>query len=113
MIFMGNSVRAMIVWGIVAIVIMLLSYLLIVRPILNETDETIDRSFQQSQELSESIQENVNESLDEAQALQDEANQGSGGKNKGAESGGTSASELSEQIQDQVNQELEDAGVAP
>ena len=117
MIFMGGGARAMIVWGIVSIVILLLSYLLIVKPILDDTDEQIDRAFNQSeqiqdeafdnaQELQESIQENVDESLEQGQ--------GGGKAEKGDNaSGGASASELQEQIQDQVNQQLEDAGVAP
>ena len=66
----------MIVWGIVSIVILLLSYLLIVKPILDDTDEQIDRAFDQSEqiqenafdsaeELQDSIQDDVNESIEE------------------------------------------------
>jgi uncharacterized protein with von Willebrand factor type A (vWA) domain len=117
MIFMGGGAKAVAVWGIVSIIILLVSYLLIVKPILDDTDEQIDRAFNQSeqiqgeafdnaQELQESIQENVDESLDQGQ--------GGGKAEKGDNaSGGASASELQEQIQDQVNQQLEDAGVAP
>ena len=80
MIFMGNSARAMIVWGIVSIVILLISYLLIVKPILDDTDEQIDRAFDQSEQLqedafdsAEEIQESIQDDVDEA------IEQGSGG----------------------------------
>ena len=114
MIFMGGGAKAVAVWGIVSIIILLLSYLLIVKPILDDTNEQIDatrdiaieqtdEAFDSAQELQESIQENVEES---------EAGGGKGEKGGNA-SGGASASELQQQIQDQVNQQLEDAGVTP
>jgi hypothetical protein len=85
MVFFGNSVRAIIVWGIVVVAIMLVSYFVIVKPILDDTDEQIDRAFDQSEqiqeeafesaeEIQESVQQNIDESLE----------QGSGGGGAGA-----------------------------
>jgi F0F1-type ATP synthase membrane subunit b/b' len=118
MVFMGGGAKAVAVWGIVSIILLLLSYLLIVKPILDDTNEQIDATrdiaieqtddaFDSAEELQEEIQEDVDESLEQGQ--------GGGGKaEKGANSsGGVSAAELQEQIQDQVNEQLEDAGVAP
>ena len=117
MVFMGGGARAMIIWGIVSIVILLLSYLLIVKPILDDTDEQIDRAFDQSEqiqedafesaeELQESIQDDVDESIEQGQG-------GRKGEKGNSATGGTSASELQEQIQEDVQEQLEEAGVAP
>lgn len=48
-------------------------YVFIVKPILDTTEETIDRGFESSQQLQQGIQGQVQQSLEQAQQLADEA----------------------------------------
>jgi type II secretory pathway component PulM len=73
MILMGNSVKVVLAYGIVAIVILLVSYLVIVKPILNETNEATDRAFEQSEQIQRNVGESIERSLDQAEKAQRQA----------------------------------------
>jgi hypothetical protein len=73
MIIMGNSVKAVIAYGVVAVVLFLLSYFLIIQPALDSSNEAIDRGFSQAEQISESISEQVGAATEQAREASEAA----------------------------------------
>jgi hypothetical protein len=70
----GGSPRSMLVYGLVMIAILAFSYFVIIKPITDSTNSTVNHAFHQANQ----IQKQVNHQVDKSLKAADNAAKGSG-----------------------------------
>lgn len=72
--FGGDNPRAILVYGLVVLAILAFSYFVIIKPITDTTNNTINNAFKQSSQIQKSVSGNLNKAISQAGRAQSKAN---------------------------------------
>jgi hypothetical protein len=70
----GGGPRSMLVYGLVTIAILAFSYFVIIKPITDSTNATVNNAFNQANHQLHQANKEINQGLDQANQAQQQAN---------------------------------------
>ena len=73
-IFGGGSPKSMLVYGLVTIAILAFSYFVIIKPITNSTNDTVNNAFKQANQIEQQANKSINQGLRQANQAEKQAN---------------------------------------
>jgi len=73
-IFGGGSPKSMLVYGLVTMAILAFSYFVIIKPITNSTNDTVNNAFKQANQIEKQANKSINQGLNQANKAEKQAN---------------------------------------
>jgi predicted PurR-regulated permease PerM len=73
-IFGGGGPKSMLVYGLVTMAILAFSYFVIIKPITNSTNDTVNNAFKQANQIEKQANKSINQGLNQANQAEKQAN---------------------------------------